>query len=219
MADNSWKEYFNKKVEENKGDLGSSDYFNEKSFYMQRENTLKWLGNLEGKVILDAGCGVGLFSEPLVKNNEVYGADFAEKALEYAGKRGLKTICGDITKLPVENDKFDVVICIGVIQLIEDHKKLIQELHRVTKPGGILLIETLNKHSLQRKIYMLVNRTKKFDKMYDKIELKKEFEAIGFKNVEFMNMYHPFSHVGYSDRDGIFTKYFSTSFAIKAVKG
>lgn len=218
MSQSNWKEYFNDKAKTHGGSVMTSDYFNEKSFYIQRENTLRWLGALKGKEILDAGCGVGAFSETLVKENTVHGVDFSEKSLEFAKKRGLTTHCGDLGALPYENGKFDLVLCIGVIQLITDYRRIINELARVTKPGGTLLIETLNRNSLQRKMYSVINKDKKFDLMYTREELEGVFKQLGFGSIEFMNIHHPLSYVTYKKDEGFIDKCFSTSFAIKGVK-
>lgn len=218
MAESNWKEYFNQKANTHSGSVMTSDYFNEKSFYIQRENTLKWLGQMKNKVILDAGCGVGAFSETLAKENQVHGVDFSEKSLEYARQRGLDTHCGDLGALPYEDGKFDLVLCIGVIQLIKEYERVLKELARVTKPGGTLLIETLNRNSMQRKAYNAVNKAKKFDLMFSRQELKAVFEGLGFRNIEFMNLYHPLDTVTYKKNEGLIDKIFSTSFAIKGEK-
>ena len=135
------------------------DYFDDQSFFMQRDNALRWLGELAGKRILDAGCGVGAFSEPLTRHNEVYGVDFSEKSLHFAASRGLKTMPGDLKALTFSDNTFYVVLCIGVIQLIADYRPVLTELARVTKPGGVLLIQILHKDSLQRKLLRLLTKS------------------------------------------------------------
>ncbi|WP_127582218.1 class I SAM-dependent methyltransferase [Paenibacillus koleovorans] len=218
MANTNWKQYFDKKAETHGASVQASDYFNEESFFMQRDNTLRWLGPMKGKEVLDAGCGVGAFSEPLVAENTVYGVDFSVKSLEHAAARGLKTSVDDLMGLSFENNKFDAVMCIGVIQLIEQYEKVIKELARVTKPGGTLLIQTLNKGSVQRKLLSLYEKSKKFERMYEMEELKQVFERHGFKQIEFLKMYHPFKFVTKSAGGGGLSQWFSTSFAIKGVK-
>lgn len=218
MSNSNWKQYFDKKAETHGASVKSSDYFNEESFFMQRDNTLRWLGELKGKTVLDAGCGVGAFSEPLVANNTVYGVDFSVKSLEFAAGRGLITMSEDLTALPFEKGKFDVVLCIGVIQLIEQYVSVIKELARVTKPGGTLLIETLNRGSIQRKLLKLFERSNKFDRMYAMDELKDVFIQHGFEQVEFMKIYHPFKFVTKSSGQGALSGTFCTSFAIKGRK-
>lgn len=217
MSNSNWKYYFDKKAEVHGASVKSSDYFDDASFFMQRDNTLRWLGEISGKQILDAGCGVGAFSEPLAKQNTVYGVDFSEKSLAFAAGRGLHTVTGDLTALPFEGGTFDVVLCIGVIQLIEQYMPVLAELARVTKPGGTLLVQTLHKGSLQRKILGLFEQSKKFDKMYTLGELASAFSQYGFEQIEFLKMYHPFPFVTAGKGEGL-TDSFCTSFAIKGSK-
>ena len=215
MSNSKWKNYFDQKAEHHGSSVKSSDYYDDTSFFMQRDNTLQWLGELKNKEILDAGCGVGAFSEPLVGQNRVYGVDFSEKSLEFAAARGLSTIVGDLTALKFEDGKFDVVLCIGVLQLIEQYMPVIQELSRVTAPGGMLLVQTLHQDSIQRKVLKLFERSKKFDKMYAMDELKRAFLQHGFEHVEFLKMYHPFQFVTKGRGEGILSDMLCTSFAIK----
>ena len=217
MSQSSWKKYFDEKATTHGASVKSSDYFDDASFFMQREYTLDWLGPVSGKKVLDAGCGVGAFSEPLTADNEVYGVDFSEKSLEYAATRGLKTMPGDLTALDFPPDMFDVVLCIGVIQLIEAYQSVIRELARVTKPGGILLIQTLHRDSIQRKLLRLIERTKKFDRMYAMSELQAEYSGADFGHIEFLKMYHPFRFVTQGS-EGELGDSFCTSFAIKGIK-
>lgn len=218
MSDSNWKQYFDQKAATHGASVKSSDYFDDASFFVQRDHILQWLGELNGKEILDAGCGVGAFSEPWAKNNNVYGVDFSEKSLEFAAARGLKTSTGDLRGLPFASGTFDVVVCIGVIQLIEDYEPIIAELARVTKPGGVLLVQTLHKDSLQRKLLGLFERSKKFDKMYAMDELEQVYARLGFESTSFLKQYHPFKTVTRSSESGSLSDLFCTSFAIKGRK-
>jgi ubiquinone/menaquinone biosynthesis C-methylase UbiE len=218
MSTTNWKQYFDQKAERHGASVKSSDYFDDASFFMQRDNTLRWLGEMRGKEILDAGCGVGAFSEPLTRENTVYGVDFSEKSLEFAAARGLRTKTDDLTALHFDDNQFDVVLCIGVIQLIEQYLPVIKELARVTKPGGTLLVQTLHKGSIQRKLLRLFEQSKKFDKMYGMGELKQAFTQSGFEQIEFLKLYHPFQFVSKSRGEGMLSDSFCTSFAIKGSK-
>ena len=194
MSNSNWKQYFDEKANIHGASVKSSDYFDDARLSLCKETTLlRWLGELKGKEILDAGCGVGAFSEPLARYNTVHGVDFSVKSLEFAATRGLITKVGDLTALNYENGKFDVVVCIGVIQLIEQYMTVLAELARVTKPGGTLLVQTLHKNSIQRRALRLFEQRKKFDKMYTMDELKLAFIQYGFENVDFLKLYHPFS--------------------------
>ena len=217
MSKSDWKQYFDQKAATHGASVKSSDYFDDASFYMQRNHILNWLGELDGCEVLDAGCGVGAFSEPLTKRNTVYGVDFSEKSLEFAATRGLKTLSGDLTALEFADGRFDLVVCIGVIQLIEQYQAVIAELARVTKPGGVLLVQTLHKHSMQRKILSLFEQSKKFDRMYGMEELTEVFAANGLLETDFLKMYHPFQFVS-QGRGGQWSDCFCTSFAIRGRK-
>lgn len=217
MSNKNWQNYFDKKAEVHGESVKSSDYFDDESFFTQRANILNWLGKLQGQTIMDAGCGVGAFSEPLTADNTVYGVDFSAKSLEFAAKRGLVTQVGDLGNLQFESGKFDLVLCIGVIQLIDDYRPILKELARVVKPGGTLLIQTLHKQSVQRKIVMMFEQNKKFDRMYGMDELSEVYKEMGFADIEFLKQYHPLKKVC-ADNSHTWSDVFCTSFAIKARK-
>ena len=130
MGHSQWQQYFDQKAATHGASVKSSDYFDDDSFFVQRDHILQWIGPLAGKRILDAGCGVGAFSEPWTPANAVVGVDFSEKSLEFAAARGLQTLSADLTALPFESGSFDLVVCIGVIQLIENYQPVLAELAR-----------------------------------------------------------------------------------------
>lgn len=219
MAELNWMDYFNNKAKTHKGSVMTSDYYDEKSFFIQRENILSWLGSQKNKRILDGGCGVGAFSENIAKENEVHGIDFSEESLAYATKRGLQTHVGNLTALPFEDSTFDVCYSIGVIQYIHDYKKALSELARVVKPGGTLLLETLNKESVQRKVYCLFHKNDKdFDLMFSEKELSDNFLELGLKDIEILTLYQPFYFKTTGKTPGFIDRRFGITFAIKGTK-
>ena len=218
MGNSQWQQYFDQKASTHGASVKSSDYFDDTSFFVQRDHILQWIGPLADKQILDAGCGVGAFSEPWTRDNSVVGVDFSEKSLEFAAGRGLKTLPADLTALPFAAGSFDLVVCIGVIQLIEKYQPVLAELARVTKPGGMLLVQTLHQGSLQRKLLGMVERSKKFDRMYEMAELRDEYVRLGFASISFLKQYHPLKAVTPSESFGGFTDHFCTSFAIRGIK-
>lgn len=218
MSESPWKNYFDQKASTHGASVKSSDYFDDASFFAQRDRLLEWLGPQTGRLILDAGCGVGAFSEPWTRDNTVYGVDFSEKSLEYAAGRGLKTLAGDLTALPFAAGMFDLVVCIGVIQLMADCRPVLAELARIVKPGGTLLVQTLHKGSLQRKLLGLWERRKKFDKMYEMAELSAWFRQLGLGEISYLKQYHPLAMVATSRSAASLTDCFCTSFAIRGVK-
>jgi len=108
-----------------------------------------------GYRVLDAGCGAGRhLSEAFrYRGVSVIGIDYnredATKArntlriMEHEKEDGngvWEVFTGDITKLPFANESFDLVICAEVLEHIPDHKKAIEEIIRVLKPGKTLAV-------------------------------------------------------------------------------
>lgn len=50
-------------------------------------------------------------------------------------------IVGDIHSMPIENDQYDCVFCTGTLEHVADPWQAVREIHRVTKPGGIIHID------------------------------------------------------------------------------
>ena len=96
----------------------------------------------KGSIIGDIGCGNGknmLYRKDCLN----YGCDFSESLVKICLQKNLNVICGDILNIPYKNDSFDYTICIAVLHhlsTIEKRKKAIEELERVTKKGGKVLV-------------------------------------------------------------------------------
>lgn len=91
--------------------------------------------------ILDAGCGTGINLKYGQKFGDAYGLDISRDALRFSRNRGLSyLICGSADRLPFEDDLFDFVLALDVIEHIEEDLFAIREFNRVLKPGGSLII-------------------------------------------------------------------------------
>ncbi len=106
--------------------------------------------------ILDVGCGHGLLSRSLTKQHQVVGVDFALGMLRLARDNGLTAYHADVTCLPFADDQFDICLCAEVIQHFEDSGPLFAEMARVCRPGGRVVVSTLNRSSLLRRLFRLV---------------------------------------------------------------
>ena len=103
-------------------------------------------GMLTGKV-LDAGCGDGFFLSQLTCFDEVKditGIDISEKAIERALEKYPKNPFrqASLNKIPFENASFDSIVMVEVIEHLVDIDGTLEDLSRVLKPGGLLLITT-----------------------------------------------------------------------------
>ncbi len=103
---------------------------------------------------LDVGCGIGHWGQllgPFLENADVTGIDrdpeWVRRAAERAAARGLKRyryVPGDATKLPFEDESFDLVTCQTLLIHLADPAAAIREFLRVLKPGGLLAVTEPN---------------------------------------------------------------------------
>lgn len=113
--------------------------------------------SLKDKRVLDLGCGTGVVSSWFVEKHAfVNGIDIAPNMVSSARQLlsrfpdRAQFDTGDATALRFENEFFDLISCISVIEWIEDDKQALQELSRVLRKSGMLIISFPNKHSLFR---------------------------------------------------------------------
>lgn len=91
--------------------------------------------------ILDVGCGTGALLGELSKYGDVRGLDFSPLAISFCKERGLNNVDqGDATNIKYQDDTFDLVLALDILEHIPDDKKALFEIHRVLKPGGIAII-------------------------------------------------------------------------------
>ena len=104
------------------------------------------LASLAGRNVLEAGCGAGRFTELLVEAGAFTHAFDASVAVEVnaanVGKAANYAVAqADIMAIPYPPESFDVVLCLGVLQHTRSPEASIQALHRMVKPGGLLVID------------------------------------------------------------------------------
>jgi len=91
--------------------------------------------------ILDAGCGSGRNMVDFARLGVVTGVEIADVSVVRARERGVgEVVQCSITELPFADARFDLTVCLDVIEHIADHARALQELHRVIRPGGVLLV-------------------------------------------------------------------------------
>lgn len=103
----------------------------------------KYLPKNKKLKILDAGCGTGRNIMFLKNYGQVSGFDISPHAIKYCKKRGLINIkrCS-VDRINLHNNSFDLITCFDVIyhKQVKNYKNVINNFHRILKPGGILLI-------------------------------------------------------------------------------
>ncbi len=99
-----------------------------------------------GALVLDAGAGTGERTLALLRNSRpgvVVGLDASAGMLSVArskiADRRVRFMHGDITRLPFEDNTFDVVSCTWAVETLSDPRAAVQEFVRVVKPDGVVI--------------------------------------------------------------------------------
>ncbi|KIN74925.1 bifunctional 2-polyprenyl-6-hydroxyphenol methylase/3-demethylubiquinol 3-O-methyltransferase UbiG [Sulfitobacter guttiformis] len=104
-----------------------------------------------GKAVLDLGCAGGFMAEALDdRGAQVTGIDPASDAIAaaktHAQGRNITYDVGVGEALPYIDANFDAVVCVDVLEHVQDLEKVLFEVARVLKPGGVFLFDTINRN-------------------------------------------------------------------------
>jgi len=112
------------------------------------EAAIKRLGIGSDQRVLDIGCGTGVFLHAAAERGaRVVGFDAAEGLLSVARERVPQADlhCGDMERLPFGDGGFDVVTGFSSFFFADDMQRALTEAARVTKPGGIVLVQVFGR--------------------------------------------------------------------------
>lgn len=154
--------------------------------------------------ILDLGCAGGFMSEAMAnKGALVTGIDPSAKAIavarQHAQENGL-SISYDIgvgEALPYVAENFDIVLCVDVLEHVDDLDVVIREVSRVLRPGGLFLFDTINRNALARFVTItmaedvlriLPKGTHDHDKFIRPAELRRSLVREGFRPGRFVGL-------------------------------
>lgn len=113
-----------------------------------------------GLKIIDIGCGscdMSVFARDV--GYSVTPIDISDRDLNLARKLGFNAVKADISKpLPFGDDTFDCALMLEVIEHIPNAEKIVEEIARIVKPGGSLIMSTPNHAYYKRRIKALHGR-------------------------------------------------------------
>ena len=104
------------------------------------------------ELILDVGCGTGVFTLNILGlGTRVVGLDISQPMLLRAGQKAEKypfrAVAGDMRVLPFADECFDRVVSMTALEFIADGQLAVEDLFRVVKKGGVVVVTTLNRLS------------------------------------------------------------------------
>jgi SAM-dependent methyltransferase len=105
---------------------------------------------LSGKRVLDVACGVGLGSRLFADRGSatVIAVDISFEAIRYGREHypypEVRYCLGDASELPFPDQAFDAVISLETLEHVPRHQLFLQEVYRMLKAGGVLVISTPN---------------------------------------------------------------------------
>ncbi|MEJ7138734.1 bifunctional 2-polyprenyl-6-hydroxyphenol methylase/3-demethylubiquinol 3-O-methyltransferase UbiG [Amphibiibacter pelophylacis] len=118
----------------------------------------RWItaqAQVEGRDVLDVGCGGGLLTESLGRNaRSALGVDLADASLQvarlHALEQGLEHIRYETIAAEAlaerEPQRYDVVSCMEMLEHVPDPVSIVAACARLVKPGGQVFFSTLNRH-------------------------------------------------------------------------
>ena len=113
-----------------------------------RPAMLELVGDVEGKRVLDAGCGPGIYSAELIKRGaEVSGCDASTQMIELARANAGETAELRVHSLEepfewIEDESIDVAVNALVYHYINNRLGFLTEIHRMLRPDGVFVIST-----------------------------------------------------------------------------
>lgn len=159
-----------------------------KFMFEEEVELMKSLLTIEpGMKILDVGCGTGNFTVELAAGEDVQvvGIDTADGMLEVAREKTQDKVNidfkhMDVSSLAFEDETFDIVVALTSFEFMEDKQSAFDEMWRVLKDGGQLVIGTISRSGDWGQLYMSAEFEK--DPIYSQAEFINLSELTQFKN-------------------------------------
>jgi SAM-dependent methyltransferase len=157
--------------------------------YWYNQWTLKQFSKYLKGDILEVGCGIGTFTKKLMEFGSVTGIDIDKRNLKSAYQElGKRVGVGDIEKgrYFFKSKKFDVIVCLNVLEHIKDDHTTLKNIQKLLKPKGVLVL-LVPSHQF---LYGEIDRAIGHYRRYNMVDLKKLISKLGFtiKNGKHINL-------------------------------
>lgn len=144
------KDYFN-----SNSNMGYKDYLADEESHRKNSQHILFIADkvndLSGMKILDVGCAFGFFLDEArkLKHCQAYGVEISKYACDYAVSRLKLNVTNTVLgSAGFEPDFFDAAFMIGTIEHLESPCEEIDAVSKVLKPGGLLVITTIDTRGL-----------------------------------------------------------------------
>jgi len=170
----SWKQYWDQKnsstVSDYEVDRGAR-LRNREIERLSNDELLDFIDAQSSDVVFDAGCGTGaniLLLQPFVRR--IIAMDYSEAAVARCQKRlalngidNVEVFQGDITSIPLPDDSVDRILCMSVLQYVDDtqSRAAFREFSRILKKDGTLVLHVKNLASLYLSTLWLMKRLRR----------------------------------------------------------
>lgn len=173
--------------------------------YYEHEMIMSLAEVKAGMKIADVGCGTGLYTEELCRlGANVVGIDISPEMLEIAAQKTIKYcskiefVEGDAASLPFNDNSFDLVFSVTAMEFFQKPKQCLHEMYRILRPGGHMVVATLNSLSLwsmQRRLKSLFTKTifshANFYSIYDIKSMIRPHKITGWRGGIFVPPFAP----------------------------
>ncbi len=109
----------------------------------------------KGGMLLDVGCATGIFLETMRETQrwQVKGVELSKNASQIAREKNLDVITGTLEQANFSDGQFDVVTLWDVLEHLHDPAGSLNEIHRILKPNGIIVLRVPNKDSIDSQMF------------------------------------------------------------------
>ncbi|WP_424945842.1 bifunctional 2-polyprenyl-6-hydroxyphenol methylase/3-demethylubiquinol 3-O-methyltransferase UbiG [Candidatus Spongiihabitans sp.] len=162
---------------------------------------------LDGKMVLDVGCGGGILSEAMaLRGAKVTGIDAGESALEVARLHALESkVKVDYQKITAEDlarqspGKWDIVTCMELLEHVPDPSSVVTACAALAKPDGAVYFSTINRNpksflfaivGAEYLLNLVPRGTHNYEKLIRPSELNQWGEAAGLNTEELTGMHY-----------------------------